>query len=131
MSKEEKKMRIFINSNADWATSGYAMQLSELLEGWQKWRYPIGVCAFHGLEGGKLNINNRMYYPRINHLYGSDAMVLHARDFKADVVFSLQDIWVLHPEDLKQVNRFIPIVPIDHEPVPGAVLDKLKYTYLS
>lgn len=127
--KQAKKLRIFINSNADWATSGYAMQLSEMLDAWQAEGYPIGVCAFHGLEGGIIEHKGRTYYPKINHLYGSDALVHHARDFQADVCFTLQDIWVLHPQDLQNTNRFIPIVPIDHRPVPQSILNNLKFAY--
>lgn len=70
-----------------------------------------------------------MQYPTINHVYGSDAMVLHARDFQADVVFSLQDVWPLHPNDLQQIPRWVPHVPIDHDPIPKAVLEKMKYAY--
>lgn len=124
-----KKLRIFINSNSPWSSSGYGQQMAELLPLIAGEGYPTAVCDFFGLEGGKLMIDGVLHYPKINHVYGSDALVLHAQDFKADVVFTLQDTWVLHPNDLSQVNRFIPICPVDHDPVPNAVLEKLKYAY--
>lgn len=126
---KEKKLRIFLNSNSPWATSGYSGQVAEILPLIAKEGYPTAMCDFYGLEGGKLMIDGVLHYPKINHVYGSDALVLHARDFKADVVFTLQDVWVLHPNDLQQVNRFIPITPVDHDPVPNAVAEKLKYAY--
>jgi glycosyltransferase involved in cell wall biosynthesis len=129
MSETNKKLRIFINSNAPWATSGYSGQVSELLPLIAKEGYPTAMCDFYGLEGGKLMLDGVLHYPKINHVYGSDAIVLHAQDFKADVVFTLQDQWVLHPNDLQQVNRYIPICPVDHDPIPNAVFEKLKYAY--
>ena len=124
-----KKLRILLNSNSPWATSGYSGQVAELLPLIAKEGYPTAMVDFFGLEGGKLMIDGVLHYPKINHVYGSDAIVLHAQDFKADVVFTLQDVWVLHPQDLQQVTRFIPITPIDHDPVPNAVFEKLKYAY--
>lgn len=127
--KKEKKLRIFINSNADWAPSGYAQQLAELLPHLVEAGYPTAVSAFYGLTGGIIERNGVVYYPSLNHVYGSDALVYHARDFKADVTFTLQDIWVLTPEDLQQTNRWIPLVPIDHDPVPQQIIDRLKLAY--
>lgn len=125
----DKKLRILINTNAPWSTSGYGNQAAELLPLIAKEGYPLACIDFHGLEGGKLNIDGVLHYPKINHVYGSDALVMHGQDFKADVSFTLQDVWVLHPEDLQRVKRFIPIVPIDHEPCPPPVLEKLRFAY--
>lgn len=127
--KQPKKLRIFLNSNAPWATSGYSNQVAEIIPLIRDEGYPIAMCDFYGLEGGKLNIEGIIHYPKINHVYGSDALIHHAKDFKADVVFTLQDIWVLNPQDLQQVKRFIPIVPIDHDPAPKAILEKLRHAY--
>ena len=81
------------------------------------------------MEGAILDINGVTYYPKYNHVYGSDALVTHAKDFRADVTFTLQDIWVLHPQDLQGANRWIPIVPVDHEPIPDQILERLKLAY--
>lgn len=125
----EQKLRLFFNSNAPWATSGYSNQMAELLPLLKDAGYPTAMADFFGLEGGKIMVDGILHYPKINHVYGSDALVHHARDFKADVSFSLQDIWVLNPQDLQLVNRWIPIVPIDHDPVPKAILQILKFAY--
>jgi glycosyltransferase involved in cell wall biosynthesis len=129
MSKKDKSLRLFINSNAPWSISGYGQQMAELVHRMRQSGYPLAVSAFYGLEGGILNINDVVYYPKINHVYGSDALVHHAQDFGADVVFTLQDIWVLHPTDLQKTKRWIPVVPIDHEPVPKQIVDRLKLAY--
>lgn len=129
MDKKEKKLRIIFNSNGPFTQSGYGQQMAELMPLIRDEDYPLAIIDYFGLEGGKLMLDGILHYPKINHVFGSDALVLHAQDFKADVVFTLQDVWVLHPQDLAKVNRFISIVPIDHNPVPNAVLEKLKYAY--
>lgn len=128
----EKKLRVMINSNAPHATSGYSNQMVELIPQFVKHGYPLGIIDFFGLQGGIVETSSFpgvKQYPVINHMYGSDAMVLHGKDFGADVVFSLQDQWVLHPQDLQQVNRWIPITPIDYEPCPKPILQNMKYAY--
>jgi len=121
-----------ISSNAPHATSGYAMQVAELAPRISKEGYPLALIDFFGLSGGSIETTNLpgvKQYPVENHAYGSDAMVHHGKDFQADVVFSLCDIWILHPNDLQQVHNFIPIVPIDHNPVQKAVLQNLKFAH--
>uniref|UniRef100_A0A6M3KW82 Putative glycosyltransferase n=3 Tax=viral metagenome TaxID=1070528 RepID=A0A6M3KW82_9ZZZZ len=129
IKKQEKKLRIFWNSNSPWTSSGYGQQMAELLPYIVKEGYPTAQCDFYGLEGGKLMINGVLHYPKINHVYGSDALIHHAKDFNADVVFTLQDVWVLNPIDLAEVKYLIPICPIDHAPVAKTILDRLKFAY--
>jgi len=129
---KEKRLRIIINSNAPYTTSGYGQQMGELVPRISQEGYPLATINYFGLAGGKIETTQFpgvTQYPIVNHIYGSDALWLHGNDFKADVAFALQDVWVLDPNDLQKVNRFIPIVPIDHEPVPKIVLDRLRYAY--
>ncbi len=103
--------------------------MAELLPLIKEQGYTQAICDFFGLEGGRLLLDGVLNYPKMNHVYGSDALVHHARNFNADVAMTLQDIWVLNPEDLKQVKRWIPLVPIDHDPTPQAILERLKLAY--
>ena len=48
------------------------------------------------------------HYPVMSESWGSDGMFFHGRDFKADVVMSLQDIWVLDPNYLSKLKTWIP-----------------------
>ena len=61
--------------------------------------------------------------------FGSDAMVHHSQDFKADAVISFHDVWMINPNDLQQLKVWIPWVPIDKSPIPPNVIDKLRYAY--
>src|SRR5690349_2140355 len=116
-----KQLRILWNSNAFWSTSGYANQSAEILPKIRDLGYPLAASNFFGQAGGKMMIDGILQYPIVRHTYGSDAMVLHGKDFQADVVFSLQDVWILHPGDLQQINRWIPWLPVDHDPIPEIV----------
>lgn len=127
--KQPKRLRVFWNSNAMWATSGYAQQMHELLPLIRDEGYPLAISNFYGQQGGKFVLDGIVQYPVINHVYGSDALILHARDFNADVCFTLQDIWPLNPQDLQQVKRLIPWIPVDHDPIPNAITEKLKFAY--
>lgn len=126
---KSKKLRILWSSNASWSPSGYGQATQELLPLIRDEGYAVAASNFFGQAGGKFVLDGILQYPVIQHVYGSDAMVLHGRDFQADVVFSLADSWVLHPNDLQQVNRYIPVLPVDHDPIPKAVLEKMKYAY--
>jgi glycosyltransferase involved in cell wall biosynthesis len=124
-----KKLRILINTNAPWASSGYAQQSYDLLPLIKQEGYEIAASCFYGLEGGSILLDGIKFYPKIGDPWGVDAMLNHAKDFKADVVFSLQDTWVLNPIELGKINRWIPITPIDHDPVPNSVYDRLRSAY--
>ena len=125
------KLRCFWNSNAVWATSGYSNQMLELLPLMRDVLEPgnLAITNFYGQQGGKFILDGILQYPVIQHVYGSDALIQHAPDFKADIVFTLQDQWVLNPQDLAKIKHWIPWVPIDHNPMTKPVLNNLKFAY--
>jgi len=127
--KQTKEMRIIINSNATWTPSGYAMQIAEFLPRIRDLGYPTAIINFYGSAGGMFTLDGIKQYPRMNQQWGSDALIPHTNDFKADVTFTLQDIWVLDPAHLKKLKHWIPIVPIDHEPTPPGILQRLRMAY--
>lgn len=124
-----KKLRILINSNAPFATSGYSMQVADFTPRMKKEGYEVAVVCFYGLDGGEVDWNGIKLLPKVDDQWGTDAVLYHSHDFKPDVTFSLQDIWVMNDQNLKQFTRWIPIVPIDHEPTPPAIREKLKLAY--
>lgn len=126
---KDKKLRIYLNTNAPWAPSGYGMQAAEMAFAWQKAGYNVACGCFYGLEGMPITLNDVKMYPKMASPWGEDGMIHHARDFQTDITFTLQDIWPMDANSLRQANRWIPIVPIDHEPVPKPILDRLKMAY--
>jgi glycosyltransferase involved in cell wall biosynthesis len=85
--------------------------------------------CYYGLEGMPIEIDGLKIYPRMGDTWGIDAMIHHSADFNADAVFTMMDIWVLDPVLLSKVKNFIPYVPIDHDPPPHHVLDRLRYAF--
>lgn len=135
--ENKKKLKIMVNTNAPWAPSGYGQQALQFLPRMVQEGYETACIAFYGLVGGIFKgeyMNDGVtYYPAMKHPWGGDAMVNHIKDFKPDIMFTLQDIWVVDPAVLKQLHdsgvKWVPIVPIDHEPVPEPILDRLKSAY--
>jgi glycosyltransferase involved in cell wall biosynthesis len=128
-----KKLRILMNTNGPWCPSGYANQAAQLLPLMAKEGYETACIAFYGLEGGIINLDGVWYYPRIASQWGDDAMIQHSKHFNADVVFTLQDIWTVDPKTFRTLHengkKWIPIVPIDHEPIPPGIHDRLRAAY--
>jgi len=125
----KRKLRVLFNSNAPWSISGYGQQVAEILPRMVDEGYDVGCISFYGLEGAKINYQGITCYPKIAHPWGSDAIEPHSKDFKADIVITLQDIWVLLPEHLRAIKRWIPIVPIDMQPTPPGILQRLRMAY--
>lgn len=124
-----RPLRILFNSNSPWASSGYGQQMAQILPRLRDMGHEVAQIAYFGLEGGKVVIDGIQYFPKLKHTYGSDALWFYQDKWKADCVITLQDSWVLHPEDLKRVKNWIPIVPLDHDPIPPAVMEKLRFAY--
>lgn len=131
--KKQRKLRVMFCSNSPTANSGYSIQMQELLPFIRDEGFPVGMVAFYGYEGGNpaefVGYEGIKMYPRMGDVWGSDGMIAHGQDFKADVMFSLQDAWVLDTNNLKKIRNYIPIVPIDHDPVPAIILEKLRQAY--
>ena len=118
-------MRVLLSSNTPWGTSGYSTQSRLLLKILKYMGHEVAVYAWYGMEGQILHIDGVKVYPRLKHRHGGDAAVI-AKDWDADLVLSLQDIWVL-PEafgdDVRAAGaRWAAYFPIDGTPPPPAVM---------
>ena len=116
-------------SNSHWSFSGYGVFTRDLLfrmrdDGWN-----FAEISFYGLQGNPVKVDGIQVYPNMGDAFGSDALVHHTADFGANVAFTMQDVWTLNPDFLKQIQNWIPYVPIDKDPVPPLVLDRLRYAY--
>jgi glycosyltransferase involved in cell wall biosynthesis len=128
-NKKVRKLRTLWNSNGINVPSGYGVFQRDLLYRLKKDGWPIAQSAFVGVEGAVTEINGLTVYPKMNDPFGSDGLAFHSKHFNADVSFSMQDVWTLDSNMLMQVKKWIPYVPIDQEPIPQGVLDKLRYAY--
>src|SRR3990167_8374 len=95
-----------------------------LEDGWT-----VGEIGWFGLQGHPIEYQDHKIYPAMRHTFGSDAIVHHSKDFGANVIFTMQDIWALDQNDLRQLKTWIPYLPLDKEPAPQGVLNNLNYAY--
>ncbi len=66
-------------------------------------------------------------YGKMLDAYGNDAVPHAIRDFKADVVFTLIDAWVLDINTGRHGAMWNLVFPVDHYPVPHAVAERFPH----
>lgn len=131
------KLKILYSSNAFWSSSGYGIQgrsllprLAELPE--VSGRENIAQFAWFGLVGGMHNVDGFRIYPAGADPYGNDIIQAHRQDFGANIVISLIDVWVMKDTAQKVAPAlWLPWCPIDHDPIPEAVLNSLQGAHLT
>jgi len=134
-------MRILWSSNGPHTNSGYGVETRDLLFRFLEDKWPVACNSFWGINGFPVNlygqdlIDDRFKdlklkcYPTMDDPWGSDAIVAHGQHSQSNVVFTFQDVWTLNTERLRQLKTWVPYVPIDKDPVPQGVLEKLQYAY--
>ena len=139
--KKRRDLRLLFNTNAPHAGSGYSVEMRDVLYRLVEDGWPIAISAFYGVDGGPTdieypgNLNPRLkglvikHYPRMSEAWGSDGMFHHGKDWKTHAVFSMQDIWTLDPAFLSKIPVWIPWFPVDKEPLPINVIQKLTFAY--
>ncbi len=131
MSKR-RDLRIMWSSNSHWSYSGYGTFTKDILKRMTADGWPVAEVAWWGVDGHPVETTDMpgvTVYPKMRHVFGSDAIVHHGKDWKASVVFTMQDIWALDQNDLKQLKYWIPYLPIDKEPAPRGVTANLNFAY--
>ena len=132
-----KELRMLYSSNAPWCNSGYGVQSRSLLP--RLAQMPafggienIAMFAWYGSQGGVHNIGGLRVYPAGMDPYGNDIIEAHTKDFKANIVVSLIDVWVMKDTANKvKPALWLPWCPIDHDPVPEAVIGSLQGAHLT
>lgn len=123
-------MRISWFSNSAHAPSGYGNQTKLFVPRLHNTLgHRMAITAFYGNEGAIIDWNGIPIYPKGQGAgpAGIDVNVLsqHARHFRADLVISLMDVWVL-PPGVGQGVPFAPWFPVDHEPLPPPIARSLN-----
>lgn len=104
-------------SNAPYVTSGYGQAAYYLIKIFQKLHHEVACFAYFGAEA-RVKWEGIDIYPRatLGDPYGNDIVEAHAAAFRADVVISNVDVWVLHSWGQKRFN-WVPIAPIAEDPL--------------
>jgi len=137
LPKSENSLRMLYSSNAVWSNSGYGVQGRSLLP--RLAALPefgginnIAMFAWYGLQGGIHDVGGLRCYPAGVDPYGNDIIEAHTKDFAANIVISLIDVWVLKDTAKKVAPAlWLPWTPIDHDPIPEAVSNALQDAHLT
>lgn len=90
-------------------------------------RSSIAQFAWYGLTGGMHMVDEFRIYPAGADPYGNDIIGAHTRDFDANIVVSLIDVWVMKNTAQNIAPAlWLPWTPIDHTPIPDQVLESLQ-----
>lgn len=122
-------MRILWVSNSPWTPTGYGVQTKLFLPRLQAAGHQMACLAFYGLEGGIINLGDIPIFPKRFHPYGQDVQAPLYDHFKADMVVTLIDAWVMEPEKYPPHQKWTPWFPVDHDPIPPPVLNKVKQAF--
>ena len=107
LSRTARRLRILWSSNSVFVSSGYGTQSRNILYRMLDAGYPTAHIGFSEDVGGIFGLDGLTIYPRLRDLFGEDACIAHARDWRADVTFTFQDIWVLDVAKLRHFRRWI------------------------
>jgi len=114
---------------APWTNSGYGKPFRSVIPRLYKAGYEQALCAFYGwagavteteVEGAPLRI-----YPSAKDGYFNDIIEHHASSFRADVVISLQDVWILNDWGNKGFP-WCPWLPVDTHPVAPVIVKAIE-----
>ncbi len=124
-----EKIRILWDSNSPWANTGYGVQTRLFAPRIDQLGYKTAIMAYYGLQGGMLHINGMPIYPGFFESYGNDVMAAHAQNWRADVLLTLTDTWILNTGMIPPGLKWIPWYPIDHINIPELVKRNLSTAY--
>lgn len=123
-------LRIMYASNAPWCASGYGIQGRSLIPRLKALPEveDVATFAWFGLQGGLIHSDGMSIYPMGLDHYGNDMYGAHCEHFKADLLITLIDAWVLQPDrwGMPSYTRWAPWYPVDHQPIPSAVANVVR-----
>jgi glycosyltransferase involved in cell wall biosynthesis len=121
--------RFMWSSNAPWMPTGYGVQTRYFVTRLRKRGYDIALHCFVGLDGGIIAWEGIPLYPAGAHPFGMDILGAHAAHFKAEFVIYHSDAWVIDHGMLGPGVRMIPWFPVDSDPIPAQVVDRVRRSW--
>lgn len=115
-------------------STGYATQTNEIAFRLPLLGHEVIISAFYGIQGAPQRVRNPhtdgevMILPASKDGYGNDMLAQRAAYWKADIVITLVDAWVINPQVTSQF-RWCPLFPVDCDPVPPAVVSSLRQAW--
>jgi glycosyltransferase involved in cell wall biosynthesis len=116
-----RPLRILLVTDAIWSQSGYAVQGKLMAPRWKsQLGIDVAVLATYGLQGARIEWGDLPIFPGGLDPFANDVIPQAAKEWQADAVITLKDSFVFKPEAVQGL-RFLPMVPIDHDPIPPSV----------
>jgi len=131
-----KDFKILWWSNAPFTPTGYGVGTKGVVYPLNR-LYDVRCIGYWGLQGAALGFNGLIVYPKLFGRFGEDAAVLVVKNWRPDVMVTLFDVWISQsasqlgePGWLGRIHpRWIPVVPVDHDPVPPNVVESVRPAY--
>jgi glycosyltransferase involved in cell wall biosynthesis len=117
--------RILWLGNPPGVRSGYGEQASLFVPRLMALGHELAVQCNWGVQGMTIDAGVP-YYPSDNQ-WGNRVLGTFANHFRADHVIALCDAWVLRPDQWPDEIRVAVWAPVDHYPIPPAVLATLAH----
>ncbi len=128
--KKSDALRILWYSNAPFTGTGYGVQTADTCQRLKEEGHEVAIACNYGLAGSTSTWNGLKLYPQGNGLYSDDVTAAHYMDWThssnlPNLLITLFDVWPLNPAFLVKVPRILSWCPVDHMPIPPAVLSFL------
>lgn len=123
-------LRIDFFSNSPFASTGYGNQVKLFAPAMKSLGHEVFIHAFFGHDQytAPINWNGIQIMGRGFHPYGLDVIQSYYKTIKADIIITLLDAWIFDPMIMKDM-RWCPYFPIDHDPIPPAVVERVRYAF--
>lgn len=119
-------MRVLLISDSPSATSGYAVEASMIGPILKGLGHDVAYLAAFGHHGSMTEHKGIPVYPGGLDGFGNDVIGPAAKDWRADVVITLKDLWVYRPNEWGAGIRWCPLTPVDHDPLPEGIVHMLR-----
>lgn len=124
-----RPLRVLFVSDAIWSMSGYGKQALYAVAILHRLGVEVAALSSYGLHGQAMEsatLPGVRIYPGGNDAFANDVIPLAAADWRADVTITLKDTPVFNVEAMRHAPRWSPMTPIDHDPIPPAVMNALR-----
>lgn len=119
-------MRILWLSNMPWAPSGYGEQTGLFVPRLRALGHEMACASNWGLMGAMQELQGMTLYPGDGG-WGNSVVGTYAEHHQAELVITLCDAWVMHPDKWPADMHMAIWAPIDHQPIPPRVLSVLQH----
>ena len=116
-------MRILWAGVAPWCGSGYGVVTANMVPRLKELGHQIAILACYGHKGRLLDWHGIPIFGNESDDWGNTFIPLFYKEFEADVLITLFDIWVCR--NFKEIGlTWCPYFPVDHQPVPPMVTQR-------